>query len=55
MPTTVSDDRQHPHKAQGTTHERFLVEMHDWARLPKGFHAEIERRHVVLVRGVPGK
>ena len=28
----------------------FLVEMHDWARLPKGFHPEIERRHVVLVR-----
>ena len=32
----------------------FLVEMHDWARLPEGFHAEIESRHVVLVRGVPG-
>ena len=32
----------------------FLVEMHDWARLPESFHAEIERRHVVLVRGVPG-
>ncbi len=29
----------------------FLVEMHDWARLPDGFHPEIERRHVVLVRG----
>ena len=28
----------------------FLVEMHDWARLPDGFHPEIERRHVVLVR-----
>ena len=33
----------------------FLVEMHDWARLPEGFHAEIERRHVVLIRGVPGR
>ena len=32
----------------------FLVEMHDWARLPDGFHAEIERRHVVLVRGARG-
>lgn len=32
----------------------FLVEMHDWARLPDGFHAEIERRHVVLVRGSRG-
>ena len=28
----------------------FLVEMHDWARLPAGFHLVIERRHVVLVR-----
>ena len=28
----------------------FLVELHDWARLPKGFHPEIERLHVVLVR-----
>lgn len=32
----------------------FLVELHDWARLPKGFHPEIERLHVVLVRGVRG-
>ena len=32
----------------------FLVEMHDWACLPDGFHAEIERRHVVLVRGARG-
>ncbi len=32
----------------------FLVEMHDWARLPDGFHPEIERRHVVLVRGTEG-
>ena len=32
----------------------FLVEMHDWAHLPKGFHPEIECRHVVLVRGVRG-
>ena len=32
----------------------FLVEMHDWARLPDGFHLEIERRHVVLIRGVRG-
>ena len=26
----------------------FLVEAHDWARLPESFHREIERRHVVL-------
>ncbi len=28
----------------------FLVETHDWARLPREFHPEIERRHVVLRR-----
>lgn len=27
----------------------FLVEARDWARLPKRFHQEIERRHVVFV------
>ena len=27
----------------------FLVEARDWARLPKSFHSEIERAHVVLV------
>ena len=26
----------------------FLVEAHDWARLPESFHRVIERRHVVL-------
>ena len=26
-----------------------LVQVHDWARLPEGFHHEIERDHVVLV------
>ena len=26
----------------------FLVEAHDWARLPERFHHEIERDHVVL-------
>ena len=27
----------------------FLIEARDWARLPKRFHREIEREHVVLV------
>lgn len=27
----------------------FLVEARDWARLPKRFHQEIERHHVVFV------
>ena len=27
----------------------FLVDARDWARLPEGFHREIEREHVVLV------
>ena len=27
----------------------FLIEARDWARLPKSFHREIEREHVVLV------
>ena len=27
----------------------FLVEAHDWARLPSRFHREIERDHVVLL------
>ena len=27
----------------------FLVEAHDWARLPERFHREIDRNHVVLV------
>ena len=26
----------------------FLIEARDWARLPKSFHREIEREHVVL-------
>jgi len=26
----------------------FLVDVHDWARLPKEFHREIERSHVIL-------
>ena len=26
-----------------------LIQAHDWARLPKSFHQEIEREHVVLV------
>ena len=26
----------------------FLVEAHDWARLPESFHQEIEREYVVL-------
>ena len=29
----------------------FLIEARDWARLPKSFHREIEREHVVLVAG----
>ena len=29
----------------------FLVEARDWARLPEGFHGEIERDYVVLVEG----
>jgi predicted nucleotidyltransferase len=29
----------------------FLIEAHDWARLPKSFHAEIERDYVLLVAG----
>ena len=29
----------------------FLVETRDWARLPEGFHGEIERDYVVLVEG----
>ncbi len=29
----------------------FLVEARDWTRLPKNFHREIERDHVVLVSG----
>ena len=27
----------------------FLVEAHDWVRLPQRFHREIERRHVALL------
>ena len=27
----------------------FLVEAHDWARLPESFHREIQREHLVLV------
>ncbi|WP_420632813.1 nucleotidyltransferase domain-containing protein [Candidatus Palauibacter sp.] len=27
----------------------FLVEVHDWARLPERFHGEIERDHVVVL------
>ena len=29
----------------------FLVEVHDWARLPERFHHEIERDYVVLSNG----
>lgn len=29
----------------------FLVDAHDWARLPDAFLREIEREHVVLVEG----
>ena len=29
----------------------FLVDARDWARLPEGFHREIEREHVVLAAG----
>ena len=29
----------------------FLVEARDWARLPTRFHGEIERDHVVLLKG----
>ena len=29
----------------------FLVQAHDWARLPERFHREIERRHSVLRYG----
>ena len=29
----------------------FLVEARDWAILPKSFHPEIERKHVVLIVG----
>ena len=31
----------------------FLVEAHDWARLPARFHREIERNHVVLLAHAP--
>ena len=33
----------------------FLVEARDWARLPEGFHGEIERDYVVLVAGAKVK
>ena len=33
----------------------FLVDAHDWTRLPSSFHTEIERDHVVLVAGSTGK
>ncbi|MCY4585144.1 MAG: restriction endonuclease subunit S [Bryobacterales bacterium] len=33
----------------------FLVEARDWTRLPKRFHREIERHHVVLVAGDSGR
>jgi len=29
----------------------FLIETRDWARLPEGFHREIERSHLVLTNG----
>lgn len=29
----------------------FLVEARDWARVPRQFHREIERDHVVVARG----
>lgn len=31
----------------------FLVDVHDWARMPAAFRANIEARHVVLQRGGP--
>ena len=32
----------------------FLVEAHDWTRLPARFHREIERDHVVLLAPATG-
>ena len=29
----------------------FLIETRDWARLPEGFHREIEHSHLVLTNG----
>ena len=33
----------------------FLVDVHDWARLPDVFQREIGREHVVLVEGKAGQ
>ena len=33
----------------------FLVDAHDWARLPDMFQREIEREHVVLAEGKAGE
>ena len=33
----------------------FLVEARDWARLPKSFHREIERKHAVLAAAAVGE
>ena len=32
----------------------FLVEAHDWARLPESFHREIERNHVKITSAIGG-
>ena len=33
----------------------FLVDLHDWARLPESFHRRIERQYVVLREPASGK
>ena len=30
-----------------------LVQVHDWSKMPEGFHQEIEREYVVLQKGLP--
>ena len=32
----------------------FLVEVHDWARLPERFHPQIEREYAVMVKAISG-
>ncbi|MBF8274926.1 MAG: DNA polymerase beta domain protein region [Magnetococcales bacterium] len=29
----------------------FLVDLHDWARIPESFHRNIEKQHVVVQKG----
>ena len=36
------------HEAVRDSNIPFLVEAHDWARLPEHFHREIERSHILL-------